>query len=43
MIARMMGDVSLTTVMAHYFDSSLEHMQQIVDRWDEGKPLPGSF
>jgi len=34
MIVRMMGDTSLQTVMAHYFDSSLEHMQEVIDRWD---------
>jgi hypothetical protein len=27
MIVRMMGDTSLKTVMDHYFDSSVEHMQ----------------
>jgi integrase len=35
MITRMMGDVSLTTVMEHYFDSSLEHMQEFVENWDQ--------
>lgn len=35
MITRMMGDTSLATVMEHYFDSSLEHMQTIVERWDQ--------
>ncbi|MFZ2493512.1 MAG: tyrosine-type recombinase/integrase [Thermoanaerobaculia bacterium] len=34
MIVRMMGDTSLATVMKHYFDSSLEHMQEVVERWD---------
>ena len=34
MIVRMMGDTSLATVMKHYFDSSLEHMQEVVARWD---------
>lgn len=38
MIVRMMGDVSLKTVMEHYFDSSLEHMQSIVDRWESTVP-----
>lgn len=40
MITRMMGDVSLTTVMEHYFDSSLEHMQGIVERWDQLERRP---
>lgn len=33
MIVRMMGDTSLKTVMDHYFDSSVEHMQEIVTKW----------
>ena len=33
-IVRMMGDVDLETVMAHYFGSSLEHMQRMMDRWE---------
>lgn len=34
MIVRMMGDVSLKTVMDHYFDSSVEHMQEVLSRWE---------
>lgn len=34
MIARMMGDTSLKTVMDHYFDSSVEHMQEILAKWE---------
>jgi integrase len=34
MICRMMGDVNLETVLRHYFDSSLTHMQDFVARWD---------
>lgn len=34
MIVRMMGDVSLQTVMDHYFDSSVEHMQEILEKWE---------
>ncbi|HEV7768735.1 MAG TPA: hypothetical protein VGQ76_27330 [Thermoanaerobaculia bacterium] len=33
MIVRMMGDTSLKTVMDHYFDSSVEHMQEVVAKW----------
>jgi integrase len=40
MITRMMGDTSLATVMEHYFDSSLEHMQLIVARWDQPETVP---
>jgi integrase len=34
MIARMMGDTSLKTVMDHYFDSSVEHMQEVLAKWE---------
>jgi hypothetical protein len=34
MIARMMGDTSLKTVMDHCFDSSVEHMQEVLERWN---------
>lgn len=33
MIARMMGDTSLKTILDHYFDSSVEHMQEIMQKW----------
>ncbi len=39
MIVRMMGDTSLATVMEHHFDSSLEHMQAIVERWDQPQTM----
>src|SRR5438093_8554571 len=34
MIVRMMGDSSLRTVMDHYFDSSVEQMQEVLARWE---------
>jgi integrase len=34
MIVRMMGDTSLQTVMNHYFDSSVEHMQEVLMKWE---------
>jgi integrase len=34
MIVRMMGDVDLETVRQHYFDSSIDHMQRMIARWD---------
>lgn len=37
LIVRMMGDTSLATVMKHYFDTDLEHMQETMQRW---KALP---
>jgi integrase len=33
MIVRMMGDSSLRTVMDHYFDSSVEHIQEVLSKW----------
>lgn len=33
LIVRMMGDTDLETVRAHYFDSSLDHMQRIMEEW----------
>jgi integrase len=33
LVTRMMGDTQLQTVMRHYFDSDLEHMQAEVERW----------
>jgi integrase len=34
LIARMMGDTSLRTVLDHYFDSSQAHMSQALARWE---------
>jgi integrase len=34
MIVRMMGDTGLATVLRHYFNSELSHMQRLVARWD---------
>jgi hypothetical protein len=33
-VVRLMGDTSLTTVLRHYFDSELRHMQKLVRRWE---------
>lgn len=35
MVARIMGDTSLKTVLEHYFDSSLAHMESIISKWDD--------
>lgn len=43
LVCRMMGDVSLDTVMRHYFDSSLQHMQKIVEKWDMEEKANGAL
>jgi integrase len=40
MIVRLMGDSSLRTVMDHYFDWSVEHMQHVLSSWNPVE-LPG--
>jgi integrase len=42
MVTKMMGDSSLATVMRHYFNSSTDHMQAAVAKWEPvttGAPL----
>ena len=40
-IVRMMGDTSLTTVLKHYFNSDLDHMQHLVRRWENAGEVAG--
>ena len=40
-ITRMMGDTSLVTVMRHYFDSDIQHMDSLVRRWENAGEAAG--
>jgi integrase len=33
-VVRLMGDTSLSTVLRHYFDSELTHLQRLIRQWD---------